>query len=209
MFDEGSKSLWSTLQGEPVIGPLTGSGERLRSLPIVTTTWGEWRRQHPKTSVLSVHTGFERDYGEGKAYRDYFSTDRLWYDVPRHDDRLKSKDEVLVFRLSSSSEEEIPFAISVRFLKKKRLFQFRERGLEFVVVTSARGASRVYQTSGHSFGELKQRDRLADLHGYEWLVTEEGLVRSGSPSQTLPRIAAQRAFWFGWYAQYPNTRLIK
>ena len=30
----------------------------------------------------------------------------------------------------------------------------------------------------------------------------------GAPADR-PRVAAQRAFWFGWYAQYPDTTLIK
>ncbi len=24
-----------------------------------------------------------------------------------------------------------------------------------------------------------------------------------------PRVSAQRAFWFGWYAQFPDTLLVK
>jgi hypothetical protein len=40
MFDEETKSLWSTLQGKPVIGALTGSPLELAFAPVVTTTWG-------------------------------------------------------------------------------------------------------------------------------------------------------------------------
>jgi hypothetical protein len=47
------------------VGPLTGSGLRLPFHSVVTTTWGEWRRYHPSTTVLSLETGYERNYAEG------------------------------------------------------------------------------------------------------------------------------------------------
>jgi hypothetical protein len=31
-------------------------------MPIQVLTWGEWQRAHPATLVLSVKTGFDRDY---------------------------------------------------------------------------------------------------------------------------------------------------
>jgi len=55
---------------------------------VVTTTWGEWRRRHPGTRVLSLDTGYGRDYSEGAAYRDYFATDELMFSVPVLDTTL-------------------------------------------------------------------------------------------------------------------------
>ena len=72
LFDEETMSLWSSTEGKPVIGPLAGSGLELRDYPVVTTSWREWRAAHPDTTVLSLDTGFERNYAEGAAYRDYF-----------------------------------------------------------------------------------------------------------------------------------------
>ena len=80
----------------PVVGALVESGLRLRHRSVVTTTWKEWRAKHPETRVLSLDTGHERDYREGAAYRDYFSTDDLMFQVPLTDRRLKNKDEVVV-----------------------------------------------------------------------------------------------------------------
>ncbi|MCA1652435.1 MAG: DUF3179 domain-containing protein [Acidobacteria bacterium] len=81
MFDEETHSLWSTFEGVPVVGPLTGSGVTLQAHAVVTTTWKEWRTEHPNTTVLSLDTGYARDYAEGAAYRDYFATDRLMFQV--------------------------------------------------------------------------------------------------------------------------------
>jgi Protein of unknown function (DUF3179) len=69
----------------------------------VTTTWGEWRAEHPDTTVLSLDTGHERDYSEGAAYRDYFGNDRLYFQVSKMDTRLKNKAEVLVLRIAPAA----------------------------------------------------------------------------------------------------------
>ena len=98
MYDRATQSLWSTTRGEPVVGPLVGEGIRLARRPVVTTTWREWRRRHPDTTVLDIDTGHRRDYGEGVAYRDYFATDALMFTVPEDDARLANKAEVLALR---------------------------------------------------------------------------------------------------------------
>ena len=79
MYDNRTKSLWSTLAGEPVVGPLVGKKIKLERRYVVTTTWGEWRRRHPDTKVLSLDTGHRRNYDEGVAYADYFETDELMF----------------------------------------------------------------------------------------------------------------------------------
>jgi hypothetical protein len=206
MFDEESSSLWSTLEGRPVIGTLAGSDLQLRVLPVVTTTWGEWRAEHPDTTVLSLDTGFERDYSEGAAYRDYFSTDRLMFRVSRTDARLKNKAEVLVMLVGTGRA---PVAIAVDFLERNPVYQLDAGGRSLVVVTSPEGANRVYDTGGHRFGRRVPAGRIADAAGVFWKITEDALVLERDPTRRLPRVAAQRAFWFGWFAQFPSTILIK
>ena len=59
-YDHETASLWSQLLSEAVAGPMAGTP--LPVLPIMDTMWGEWRRAHPKTLVLSFPTGHARDY---------------------------------------------------------------------------------------------------------------------------------------------------
>lgn len=213
MFDEETFSLWSTLEGRPVVGPLTGSGLALVSHPVVTTTWGEWRAMHPDTTVLSIETGFERDYGEGAAYRDYFASDRLMFMVPDDDRCLKNKDEVLTMRIRpAAGGEALPVAIEAELLKRQPAYHFEAQGRQLVVITTRQGANRVYLLGGHdvAFPSRSHDGRtIADSAGRRWQVTEEALVAADDPSVRLPRVSAQRAFWFGWQAQYPETRLIQ
>ncbi len=105
MFDHETASLWSSLTGEPVVGPLVQLKLKLTALPVVTTTWREWRTRHPETRVLSLDTGFKRDYSEGAAYRAYFGTDELMFGVALRDGRLPNKAEVLVVRSATPPNE--------------------------------------------------------------------------------------------------------
>jgi len=201
MFDEQTKSLWSTIYGEPVVGPLAGSGIRLERLPVVTTTWGEWRATHPETTVLSLETGFARDYAEGAAYRDYARTDEPSFAVPRTDDRLSNKAEVLVLR-------DPPLAIAIRSLEKQPVFAFENGGRRYVVITSPGGANRVYEAPDARLLEIDEDGRWVDERGTRWRVTETELAPDDTEIPAKPRVEAHRLFWFAWCAHYPDTRLL-
>ena len=210
MFDEETMSLWSTLEGKPVVGPLVDTGLQLTSHSAVTTTWGEWRAEHPDTTVLSLDTGHKRDYGEGAAYRDYFSNDRLYFEVSKKDRRLQNKAEVLVMRVRPAAGGEAqPVAIVANYLKRTPVFHFEVAGRRLLVVTTRQGANRVYALGGHDvvFESWASSGQLIDTAGRAWTQTESGLSLADG-SLVLPRYVAQRAFWFGWYAQYPQTLLL-
>ena len=205
MYDHATRSLWSTLAGEPVVGPLVGRGIELEARHVVTTTWGEWRRRHPGTRVLSLDTGHRRDYREGAAYRDYFATDDLMFGVPELDGRLRKKAEVLALRFPEVPGEQL--AIAVDFLWMNSVYHDALGDTEFVVLTDRSGASRVYDTGGRRFTRWDDDETAWDVGGAEWAVEEDALVGPGG--QRLERLPAHRAFWFGWYAQYPETRLVR
>jgi hypothetical protein len=209
LFDEETASLWSTLDGTPAVGALVGSGLRLRARPVVTTTWGEWRRAHPATTVLSLETGHDRDYSEGAAYREYFATDRLMFRVPWRDTRLRNKDEVLALLLPAMGGGRLAAAFDVRLLAKRPVYQADLEGRRVVVVTSPLGANRVYEAGDADFAGGRRTDStVVDGRGGRWTIAEDALIEEGS-GQRLARIPAWRAFWFGWFAQFPETLLFK
>lgn len=204
MYDKATQSLWNTTWGEPVIGPLADKAIRLKRSHLVTTTWGEWKRRHPNTTVLSLNTGYQRDYGEGIAYHNYFSTDKLMFNVPKLDKRLGNKDEILALIFPDVSKQ--PLAISANFLSKNRVYHDHVKTLKFVVLTDLSGANRVYKTEGQSFVSYDGDKTVTDKNGTQWMQNEESLI--SSKGETLNRLPAHRAFWFGWYAANNNTRLI-
>ena len=205
MYDQATQSLWNTVRGEPVLGPLVDKGIALEHLSIVTTTWKEWKRRHPNTTVLSLQTGHDRDYGEGVAYKDYFNTDQLMFNTPFNDKRLDNKQEVLALRFAAAPDEQL--AIDTAFLKKNPVFYERVGPQEFVVLTDKSGANRVYQAGDIEITNYDRKDTAKDTSGRQWQVTETALIADNG--NKLERLPYHRAFWFGWHAAYPETRLIK
>jgi hypothetical protein len=175
---------------------------QLSRLPIVTTTWKAWREAHPNTTVLSIETGYKRDYGEGAAYRDYFSSHKLMFPVPFDDRRLKNKQEVLALLIDGEA-----VAFDTSFLAKNPLHRDTAASLSIVILTNKSGANRVYNTGTTVFSKWDRELSLTDDRGREWTITEDALV--GPSGERLDRVAAHRAFWFGWHAQFPDTRLIR
>ncbi len=201
MYDHKTKSFWSTLQGEPVVGPLVGQDIKLDRRYLVTTTWGEWKARHPETTVLSLDTGHSRDYGEGVAYRDYFSTDELMFTVPQIDKRLLNKDEVLAFR-----DGDQQLAVSIKYMAKQKVHHDKIGNQNIVVLGDDDGTSRAYDVGDLKFASWNGTNSATDSNGGQWTVLEDALVAG---DQKLERMPSHNAFWFGWVSQFPNTRLVK
>jgi len=205
MYDKKTQSLWSTLEGEPVIGPLVSKGIKLDYLSVVTTTWGEWKKRHPETAVLSLQTGHRRNYGEGVAYQDYFATDELMFTIPKIDKSLKNKDEILAIRLPEVSDENL--AISSKFLRKNPIYQSKIADVNFTVFTDKTGAHRVYKSKNISFSSYDGVTTARDDQGTLWTLSEERMTNENE--KILERFPTHNAFWFGYKAAFPETELIK
>ena len=205
MYDKDTQSMWSTTKGTPVLGPLVDQGIELEYESVVTTTWGEWKRRHPKTIVLSLNTGHRRDYGEGVAYSEYFGSDILMFNTPFNDDRLKNKREVLALRFPAAPNQQL--AIDTEFLNKRTLYRNSIGQQQFVVFTDKSGANRVYDPKDVEFVDYDGDQTVTDRHGNEWTLNESTLINK--QGEKLNRLPYHRAFWFGWRAAFPETQLIK
>ncbi len=214
MYDRATQSLWSTLDGVPVVGPLVGQDIRLPVRPITTTSWGEWRRRHPHTTVLSPLTGHQRDYGEGVAYRAYFTTDELMFPVPSAAGAdvtlapaLANKAEVFIPRWARPSDQ--PLAIAVEFLRQQSSWRGHYGGRDYVVLADSSDGLRAYAVPADwEVAAYEKSDTLRDTDGREWQITEHALVPSDSSLAQGTRLPAHNAFWFGWRAAFPDTKLI-
>jgi len=204
MYDKATQSLWNTLTGEPVVGPLVGKGIALDHRSVVTTTWGKWRSLHPDTKVLSLRTGHRRDYDEGVAYHDYFATDTLMFNTPFVDSRLANKQEVLALRFKGQGGKSL--AIDTDYLKANPVYAGTVGTQRFVVLTDETGANRVYDPGEVKLTQIKGQSVL-DSKGQSWAITESRLT--APDGRELKRLPYHRAFWFGWQAAYPNTKLVK
>ena len=99
LFDRGTSSLWSQLLAKAVTGPL--KGRSLEALPVLHTSWADWRARHPRTLVLSRDTGFPRDYGRD-PYAAYAESERLMFPVGRTSRSFHPKERVIGISLGGA-----------------------------------------------------------------------------------------------------------
>jgi len=197
MYDRQTDSLWNQFTGRPVSGALYGTPTALSVLPVVITSWAEWRAAHPQTTVLSQETGFVRDYGAGVAYRAYFASPALYFPAGVKDGRLGAKDLVFGVRVAGGVKA-WPLA---RFAGGAVLHD--PVGLIDVVLVGDEGRQevRAYEAEGRRFAAAGP-GRLRDASG-EWQIEEAAL--RGPGGRTLPRLPGHVAYWFAWAGYFPET----
>ena len=127
LYDHQTESLWSQIKQEAVVGQLIGT--RLRLLPSTQTTWGAWEKQHPDTFVLSVHTGYSRDY-DRDPYEDYTTSRDVMFSVGKVSPSYHPKEQVLGVELDGFTKA-YPF---IELARAKSPFQDKI-GKKTVVVT--------------------------------------------------------------------------
>lgn len=106
MYDHQTESLWSQISMEAVAGPLTGI--KLHHLFLEHTTWGEWRRAHPQTLVLSRNTGYHRNYNRD-PYLGYAQRAEIMFPTNHSDARYHPKEWVVGVEVGGVSKA-YPFA---------------------------------------------------------------------------------------------------
>ncbi len=224
MYDRNTRTLWNQFTGEPVLGSLVGAldleGEplRLNLLPVVLSTYEDWLERHPNSVVLDIDTGYLRPYEQGAAYGHYFSDPSTMFPVWLTDNELHMKEYVYGLRLGGARK-----AYPIDVLADERVVNDTFNDWPIVLVTAqeidtlgyGRGVGPVLYPSG---GEVRAFDRgdrsfapgpedgtVLDASGAEWEVTEDALV--GPDGERLERISGHLAFWFGWYAFFPETEI--
>jgi Protein of unknown function (DUF3179) len=188
MYDQQTHSLWNQFTGKPVVGPLTGSGIELDVLPVAITSWQDWRTQHPDTRVLSLETGYERDYTPGKPYGDYFASAELMFPVLVPDDRLAPKDYVFALR----GEDDKAWPLDA--FEGGRMIN--DSDLDVVLIGDAATRSvRAYRAGGRTFAAGGD-SAVVQADGQDWRIEESALV--GPNGLRLARLPGHIAYWFAW-----------
>jgi hypothetical protein len=218
MYDRPTRTLWNHLTGEPVLGELADSGSRLDVLPLVLTSWSEWETLHPDTLVLSYYTGFDRRYQLGSPYGAYFSDSDTMFPLAQRSDLLETKSRIFALYVDGR-----PKAYPLDKLAAEPVINDALAETALVVVSgdsiavdivwedgtaldySAGAPVRAYERGAHVFAAGPTSDTLADEADRLWQVTEEALI--GPAGETLPRLGGHLAYWFGWYAFFPQTQV--
>jgi len=94
LYDRQTQSLWSQLMTQAISGQ--HKGRKLQSLPVLHTTWQDWKTKHPDTIVLSIETGHNRNYAKS-PYAAYLKSPRTMFPLTSVSRRYHPKEEVLGF----------------------------------------------------------------------------------------------------------------
>ena len=190
MFDRETHSLWNQFTGKPVMGPLVDSGLELKQRPVVIAPWAAWKERNPTTKVLSLRTGYGRDYGSGVVYRDYFASPDLMFPTITDQKRLRQKDYVFGIRTFGGAK-----AWPIKAFAGGRVIN-DDVGEKRVVLIGDQGGRtvRAYERGNRVFSSAKNGG-VRDNSG-SWTVTEEALI--GPDGTTVPRVAGHIAYWFAW-----------
>lgn len=212
MYDRKTHTLWNQFTGVPAAGPLVGSGMRLELLPVVTTTWGEWLRAHPDTTVLAQETGlypgrfYESEWDSRSIYFRYRESPLTMFPVWRNSDELTTKGHIIGLNVNGQTK-----AYLLESLRKQNVINDQLGDLSLVMITIGHLGSRAYERGDLTFaleqGEESESTILTDSEGRLWRVEEDALVRLEDTSDRLPRIPSHNAYWFGWYSFYPDTEV--
>jgi Protein of unknown function (DUF3179) len=190
MFDRATHSLWNQFTGKPVVGKLADSGITLTQRPVVITSWEDWRAANPATTILSLQTGYRRDYGPGVVYNDYFASPDLMFPALADQGRQRQKDYVFGIQQFGAAKA-WPIAVFAR----RPVINDAVGDVAVVVIGDADTRSaRAYERQGLTF--IQRDGALVSGDGMVWSVREEALV--APDGRSLPRVAGHVAYWFAW-----------
>ena len=185
MRDRQTDSWWSLMQSKAIGGGMEGqsltelnSGEKV--------TWGEWRRRHPDTLVLSVD-GHEHE--ENNPYDGYFKADGTFRGIQVEDDRLPPKTPVVALWIGDD-----PFAVTHEVAEGGAMLPIE--GDRILVLYREPGASvfastRVALLPAALVGDEKDARAVLDAHGDETETTN-----------------AFDTYWYTWVLVNPETQLL-
>lgn len=207
MLDYETGSYWWQVAGEAIVGPLTGQG--LTVLPSRTTTWGEWRRLHPDTLVLSRDTGFARDYGRDPfaGYGEIVNSGRFAFPVSEagRDARLPPATPVLAVKVGAEARA-YPLTAPDRAVSADTV-----GGRDIVVFSEPDGPSATAfepLAGGQRLSFEVRAGRLVDREtGSTWDLAGRA-VAGPLQGEQLPPVPTRTSFWFAIVAAEPGITVF-
>ncbi len=216
MYDRATRSLWHQFTGTPIIGELVGSGIELGYFPTARTTWGDWRAEHPDTTVITregaLYTArfYTHEDSDDSIYYAYRADPETMFPISYRDDVLAPKAEVLGVTLDGVDK-----AYPIEVLRGERIVHDRIGDVDVVVIASATSSdAHIFENpDGLEFRlpddapEAGFPDKVVDNNGREWDVSRERLTDAEDASTVLEIVPSNVSFWFGWFAFHRGTEL--
>jgi hypothetical protein len=152
--------------------------------------------------VLSLETGFIRDYGSGVAYGEYFAGPDVIFPIPFDQGELAPKHWVYVVRHNGES-----LAFRMEHLAEAAFVEETVGGTDIVAFTTSDGiGGRAYERGGVDFTAFDAEEQTAtSADGRTWTVGEAELI--ADDGGTLARMPGHNAYFFAVSNHAPDWRL--
>lgn len=177
LWDRATQTLWSQIDAKGIAGPL--AGRSLDPVPLVDTTWGEWRKRHPSSKLLRPPGPASRY--RVKGYASYHASDRIIFPPENRSDRLANKAVVSGVRLGD--------------------------GICWPHAALAQRAAARPEKERAEPLELREKagdTQLLVRYRPEGDTVEVFTVPEKGEPEAIP---VMRLYWFAWYAFHPRTDL--
>jgi len=199
MYDRLTESYWSQALGIAVKGELTGY--ELNLIPFDVITWGDWKKLHPDTVVLTTDTGYIRSYATD-PYGNYYTEPRIMFPVEHSDDRMHPKEIIIGF-----NQDHIYKAYKQNDIELNIIINDSIGETPVMLISLYSENSRAFErTINELVLNFEYVDgKILDLQtNSEW--NYDGLSISGEyQGVQLKRMPIEPGFWFEWFAFHPQT----
>ena len=199
MYDRLTESYWSQALGKAVKGEL--SGYQLNLIPFDVITWGDWKKLHPETLVLTTDTGHIRSYATD-PYGNYYTEPRIMFPVEHSDDRLYPKEIIIGFNQDDTFK-----AYKQNDIESQIVINDSIGSVPVMLISLYSENSRAFErTIDEQILDFEFVDgEIVDLQtNSEW--NYDGLAISGEfEGKQLERLPIEPGFWFEWVAFHPQT----
>jgi hypothetical protein len=208
MRDVETNSHWQQIGGDCFEGPM--KGKRLKMVPFLYTTWGEWRTQHPDTLVLVPEPAYKEAYdfmNKRISSVEYGSNKKPGRELIREqDNRLANYEQVVGIEIGDSRK-----AYPISELKKEPVVNDQVGStpvllIYMVEIDTTTAFSRILH--GHtltfrpaSTGKIADNETASTWSAY-------GECTAGKlKGQKLDRAIPQPGSWFAWAEFHPDTQV--
>jgi hypothetical protein len=204
MFDRETDTYWSQILGEAVEGPLQGA--QLTALPVLQTTWSEWKRLHPETLALVTDGN-----GIYDTYSSYYRSNQTGViGETLSDDRLLAK-ELVIGAVLGDAQIVYPHSLLAERIIVNDEVDGRPLLVAFQPDTKAGlifdrtldGQTLTFQRTEDPF------EIVDDETGSTWYLLTGRAIDGPLDGQELERIPSTSSFWFGWKDWYPDTLIYE
>ncbi len=200
MYDRATDTHWPQIVATGVHGPLMGHS--LEEIRVVWSTWQRWQDRHPNTDVLSERTGHARNYRRD-PYGSYNPTGGYYAErsrpimpVMNTPPRRSYPPKRVIFGFRTATEA---VAVDKQVLAREGILRYQGEGHDFLIIHDADLDTAWVLRSNQ--GGLPREMNINDLH-----FTPDG--PAGKALRGLTPVNGFEAFWFAWFAFYPNTVLV-